>query len=151
MPIVPAPGGSGWTLLVVSEDGPESRWYERRCEALRYAFVTRVADTNTDRLVACGPVDFYTHVTGRRPQDGDKDRMEEYVPGLIKHLVKECEFDEVEEVVGPFINRRAQLVEVADRRGVRGMLSAARAVLGPGREAVEQMAVLSSSERTGET
>ncbi len=105
----PIAAGGRWTLLVVAEDGPESRWYTRRCIALRYALVTR--DAATGDLVACGPAEFLARATGRRG-DGDGDETAgAYVPGHIKHLVRECNKDEVDEVAGPFWERHGELVD----------------------------------------
>jgi hypothetical protein len=50
-----------WTLLVVSEEDPDSRWYTRRCKALRSIFLTRDVDTNG--LIACQAEEFYERVT----------------------------------------------------------------------------------------
>jgi len=146
----PVPKAGGWTLLVVCEDSLESSWYKRRCNALRYAFVTNMsASDTTDGLIACGPAGFYTHTMGdRHPDAGSKDIVEGLVPNSIKDLVKQCESDEVQEIVGPFTQKRTQLLESPHGRRVRGVQAVARDIFGASREAVDKMAVLNAKQNS---
>jgi hypothetical protein len=119
---------------------------------LRYAFVTRV--DGSDDLIACGPSDFYDRTTEqqRRGADSEDGIGDAYVPDSIKHLVKECTFDEVNEVVGPFMEKMRQLIEEnANERDVRRTNAAIRPVLDPGSEALERMAAVHESQETKET
>lgn len=94
-----------WTLLVVSEDDQKSKWYTRRCKALRYTLVMRDADTGA--LVVCSPSEFYSRTTGLQRDD----EVDEYIPGPIKGRVEECKYDEVEEIAGRFLEKRNRLME----------------------------------------
>ncbi|KAK1753639.1 hypothetical protein QBC47DRAFT_462418 [Echria macrotheca] len=105
--------GNNWTLLIVVEDGQGSQWFTRQCTALRYAFVGRDEGSHGG-LVACGPGEFSTRTTGRSLAAAERDSC---IPGGIRQLVRECERDEVEEVAGPFREKRERFLrEEKERR-----------------------------------
>ena len=97
-------GSEGWTLLVVNEDGFGSRWYTRDCTAVRYVFVKR--DSERGEVLTCGPGEFYARTTGNLAVEEGM-----YVPEGVRHLVKACERDEVDEVFGPFREKRERIIE----------------------------------------
>ncbi|KAK3343544.1 hypothetical protein B0T25DRAFT_554597 [Lasiosphaeria hispida] len=101
---------SGWTLLILTEEDIDSSLYRDTCDVLRYAFVTR--DASTGRVITCGPAGFYARATG---QDGTCE-MDMRIPEAIRGLVRECGPDEAEEVTGPFMEKREQLVKLADEK-----------------------------------
>ena len=106
---------SGWTLIVVAEDGLDSNWCIRCCNATRYAFVKR--DAATGELIACGLGDFFPRVTGRDESVEAEAGAERYVPPTIGHLVSERKPDKIDEIVGPLTEKRARLVkEELDKR-----------------------------------
>lgn len=107
-------GSEGWTLLVVNEDGFGSKWYTRDCTAVRYIFVKR--DSERGEVLTCGPGEFYTRTTGNLAAEEGA-----YVPEGVRHLIKACERDEVDEVFGPFRERRQRLIrDRGDGSGKKG-------------------------------
>jgi hypothetical protein len=71
-----------------------------------------------------------------------------YVPNQVKGLIKECKMDEVAEVAGPFIEKRAKLFkEATGEDGGKSRTEIIKSVLGPGPEGLDRMAVMRSAER----
>jgi len=79
---------------------------------VQYAFVK--GDSERGEVVMCGPGEFDSRTTGNLAvvEEGA------YVPEGVRHLVKACERDEVDEVFGPFRGRKQRLIE--ERSGRRG-------------------------------
>lgn len=81
-----------------------------------YAFVAGGNhDDNSDAsdVILCGPEGFYAHTIRQAATTAE---TEAFVPEGIRHLVKVCERDEVDEIIGPFRDRRESLRLEAEER-----------------------------------
>jgi len=107
------------------------------------------ANDTIDNLTVCKPAGFYIYtMESQHPDAGNKNIAEGLFSHFIKNLVKQCRFDEVQKIVGPFMQKWTQLLENLHRRHVSGIQTVAVDNFGISREEVDNMVVLNAKQNS---